>query len=161
MSKTLMTVKAHEGWRRARRVVLGVRDIIAFVYLQTALPEFVTVATAGLPDGCSVLGIWLDEMPMRVEVAIHHPDFPEVPDGQLPPLFGDGVMSYYSYAIKDTSGLPADANSLLHRLWGKAKDGPDYDKRQWVALEAILIAKAGTATPPVPIPPEYDFREYE
>lgn len=30
------------------------------------------------------------------------------------------------------------ARALLHSLWGKAKDGPDYDKGQWMELQAII-----------------------
>ena len=31
--------------------------------------------------------------------------------------------------------------TLFHRLWGKAKDSPDYDKREWQNLQLFFNSK--------------------
>jgi hypothetical protein len=28
--------------------------------------------------------------------------------------------------------------SLFHALWGKAHDGPSYDKKEWLRLQSLL-----------------------
>lgn len=29
-------------------------------------------------------------------------------------------------------------NELFHKLWGKAHDGPDYDKKEWIELQKLM-----------------------
>ena len=32
-----------------------------------------------------------------------------------------------------------EVHALLHALWGKAKDAPGYDKREWQALQRWVL----------------------
>jgi hypothetical protein len=39
---------------------------------------------------------------------------------------------------------------LLHRLWGKGHDGPNYVKKEWGTLQNLIDALVAAADPPCP-----------
>ena len=39
-------------------------------------------------------------------------------------------------------------NALFHKLWGKAKDAPDYVKAEWMDLQAAILKTQEACNPP-------------
>jgi hypothetical protein len=50
---------------------------------------------------------------------------------------------------------------LLHKLWGKAKDAPDYVKEEWMALQTLIQKTQAAADPPCPRCDERDQHQHE
>lgn len=61
--------------------------------------------------------------------------------GEMPP---DDTLTFSVYewaddVIKANRQRAENLNMLFHRLWGKAQDGPNYNKAEWIELEKYLL----------------------
>lgn len=50
-------------------------------------------------------------------------------------------------------------DALFHKLWGKAKDAPDYVKSEWMDLQAAIQKTQAACDPPCPRCNERDQHE--
>lgn len=74
-----------------------------------------------------------------------HPISVDLGEGEIYQRFRERVFDAYKNdygpvvaSVTEQGSRPPDRLSLLHSLWGKAHGTPDYDKSQWLELQAVL-----------------------
>ena len=50
----------------------------------------------------------------------------------------DKSMSDFARSAGVAADPMQEAHRLFHRLWSKAYDAPEYDKREWLRFEELL-----------------------
>jgi hypothetical protein len=129
-----MNAVKDQNTRRVKRVRISVRDLIAFLYMQGRLPDYVTISKVKLPPGSTIVHLSPMQPPFMLgfEVLIHNEAFEEVPTSEEPPLLFGGAFAPVEQWMY---GLATEEEMAARRATPREEGQPEPIIAQGVKVE--------------------------
>lgn len=118
MGGTTFTARSY----RIKVIRIPRRDLLHWFFRRgQEWPDFVSLPVCvNIPEGSQILQCQFDDLHMSLLYIVEHPSFPEVPDGEKPPVED---VQYMVFRIQANQERPPGANDQTH---GNAPPYPEF-----------------------------------